>query len=177
MEYCFRRWKSRPITQCTRGHYSSVVRLAGQDDGQDGHLGRRWWMQENATSPRPTIDAVVSGAGADRLRQHDCVKREPWIAHGPGALKVPAGSKTGAFYVCLMGIARGSRSGGQHSGRWSCWRGRGGTGSRFGGGGNIASIQIPGMSVKGSAPPVPGRRPRSPGGFSDMQTIDDPSKS
>ena len=55
---------------------------------------------------------------------------------------------------------------------------RSGKGNGFGSGGNIAQIQIPGLSVKGGpnggAPTIagPGKRPRAPGGFSEMVTID-----
>jgi TonB family protein len=105
---------------------------------------------------------------------------------GPGGLKVPVGNKTGAFSISPEGNRAGSPDGvdgGILGGGVLGGGGSGGTGSGFGGGGNIASIQIPGVSVKGGAnrggPTIagPGRRPRSPGGFSDMQTIEDPGES
>jgi TonB family protein len=143
------------------------------------------WSIGDGTSPGPTINVPVSGAGANQLRNMIVLSANPGLP-GPGGLKVPAGSKTGAFSMSPDGNRAGSPDGvdgGVLGGGVAGGGGRGGTGSGFGGGGNIASIQIPGMSVKGGpntgAPTVagPGRRPRSPGGFSDMQTIDDPGES
>ena len=143
------------------------------------------WSIGDGTSPGPTINVPVSGAGANQLRNMIVLSANPGLP-GPGGIKVPAGSKTGAFSISPDGNRAGSPDGvdgGVLGGGVAGGGGRGGTGSGFGGGGNIASIQIPGMSVKGGpntgAPTVagPGRRPRSPGGFSDMQTIDDPGES
>ena len=143
------------------------------------------WSIGDGTNPGPTINVPVSGAGANQLRNMIVLSANPGLP-GPGGLKVPAGSKTGAFSMSPDGNRAGSPDGvdgGVLGGGVAGGGGRGGTGSGFGGGGNIASIQIPGMSVKGGpntgAPTVagPGRRPRSPGGFSDMQTIDDPGES
>jgi TonB family protein len=143
------------------------------------------WSIGDGKNPGPTINVPVSGAGANQLRNMIVLSANPGLP-GPGGLKVPAGSKTGAFSMSPDGNRAGSPDGGDDGvlgGGVAGGGGRGGTGSGFGGGGNIASIQIPGMSVKGGpntgAPTVagPGRRPRSPGGFSDMQTIDDPGES
>jgi len=143
------------------------------------------WSIGDGTSPGPTINVPVSGAGANQLRNMIVLSANPGLP-GPGGLKVPAGSKTGAFSMSPEGNRAGSPDGvdgGVLGGGVAGGGGRGGTGSGFGGGGNLASIQIPGMSVKGGpntgAPTIagPGRRPRSPGGFSDMQTIDDPGES
>ena len=143
------------------------------------------WSIGDGTSPGPTINVPVSGAGANQLRNMIVLSANPGLP-GPGGLKVPAGSKTGAFSMSPDGNRAGSPDGGDDGvlgGGVAGGGGRGGTGSGFGGGGNIASIQIPGMSVKGGANTGaatiagPGRRPRSPGGFSDMQAIDDPGES
>ena len=143
------------------------------------------WSIGDGTSPGPTINVPVGGAGANQLRNMIVLSANPGLP-GPGGLRVPPGSKTGAFSMSADGNRAGSpdgEDGGILGGGVPGGGGRGGTGSGFGGGGNIASIQIPGMSVKGGpntgAPTIagPGRRPRSPGGFSDMQTIDDPGES
>ena len=143
------------------------------------------WAIANGNNSAPTIDVPVTGAGSNALRNLVVLSADPGLP-GPGALKVPVGNKTGAFSISPDGNRAGSPDGidgGLLGGGVPGGGGSGGSGSGFGGGGNIASIQIPGLSVKGgrdgNVPTIAGagRRPRSPGGFSDMQTIEDPGES
>lgn len=144
-----------------------------------------WNIASDAGNPGPHINVPLDGAGSNQLRNMVVLSANPGLP-GPGGLAVPVGNKTGAFSISPDGNRAGSPDGvdgGILGGGVPGGGGTGGTGSGYGSGGNIASIQIPGLSVKGGpnskAPAVagPGRRPRSPGGFSDMQTIDDPGES
>jgi TonB family protein len=150
-----------------------------------------WNIASDAGTPGPLVNVPSADGASDRLRNLVVLSANPGLP-GPGGLKVPAGNKTGAFSISPEGNRAGSpdgSDGGEVGGGVLGGGGSGGTGSGFGGGGNIASIQIPGMSVKGgpngggsgiAGPGIaaPGKRPRSPsGGFSDMQTFEDPGES
>ncbi|MEW5976619.1 MAG: energy transducer TonB [Acidobacteriota bacterium] len=143
-----------------------------------------WSMGSDSGNPGPLINAPLGGGG-DQLRNIVVMSANPGLP-GPGGIQVPAGNRTGAFSVSPEGNRAGSPDGvdgGVLGGGVPGGGGSGKGGNGFGSGGNIAGIQIPGLSVKGgnpgSGPTVagPGRRPRSPGGFSDMVTIDDPGES
>jgi TonB family protein len=165
---------------------NSVARMSHLQAAMTAKMGTSpEWAIANGSNPGPTIDVSLSGAGSNQIRNMVVLSANPGLP-GPGALKVPVGNKTGAFSISPEGNRAGSPDGidgGILDGGVLGGGGSGGSGSGFGAGGNIASIQIPGISVKGgpqsSAPTVvgPGRRPRSPGGFSDMQTIEDPGES
>jgi hypothetical protein len=101
--------------------------------------------------------------------------------------QVPPGSRSGTFSISPEGNRAGSPDGEKGGILAGGTPGGGGSetgdGNGFGSGGSLASIQIPGISVKGgpneepSRVPGPGRRPRSGGGFTEMLTIDDPGES
>ncbi len=164
----------------------NTAQLSRLQAGMTSKLGTSIeWSMGDGKTPGPTINVPLTGAGSNQLRNMVVLSANPGLP-GPGGLKVPAGNKTGAFSMSPDGNRAGSPDGvddGVLGGGVPGGGGSGGSGSGFGGGGNIASIQIPGMSVKGGpnsgAATIagPGRRPRSPGGFSDMQTIEDPGES
>jgi TonB family protein len=143
-----------------------------------------WAIASQGENPGPVIQ--VSGAGLKSdLRNLVVLSANPGLP-GPGAVKVPAGNKSGAFSVSPEGNRAGSpdgEGGGILAGGTPGGGGSGGDGSGFGSGGSLANIQIPGISVKGGTSdelpkiPGPGRKPRSGRAFSDMLTIDDPGES
>jgi TonB family protein len=145
-----------------------------------------WAIGSDAGNPGPLLNIPEGSVGADQLRNVVVISASPGLP-GPGGLKVPAGNKTGGFSISPEGNRAGSPDGvdgGILGGGLPGGGGSGkGDGSGFGSGGNIAQIQIPGLSVKGGpnngAPTVvgPGKRPRAPSGFSEMVTIDDPGES
>jgi len=145
-----------------------------------------WNIGSDSGNPGPLINVPVDGTGNDRLRNLVVLSANPGLP-GPGGIKVPPGNKTGAFSISPEGNRAGSPDGldgGILGGGVLGGGGSGkGKGSGFGSGGNIAQIQIPGLSVKGGptsgSPTIagPGRRPRAPGGFSEMVTIEDPGES
>jgi TonB family protein len=145
-----------------------------------------WAIGSDAGNPGPLLNVPGGSAGADQLRNVVVLSANPGLP-GPGGLKVPPGNKTGGFSISPEGNRAGSPDGvdgGILGGGVPGGGGSGkGDGSGFGSAGNIARIQIPGLSVKGGSnngvPTVsgPGKRPRAPGGFSDMVTIDDPGES
>lgn len=95
----------------------------------------------------------------------------------PGSLKVPPGNRTGAFSISPDGNREGSPDGwdeGAVGGGVLGGGGTGGTGSGAGGGRDIASIQIPGLSVKGGAAGPLGVAAGKPQ-FTDMVTIEEPA--
>ena len=143
-----------------------------------------WSIASDAGNPGPLVNAPIGG---DSNQMHNLVvlSANPGLP-GPGGVKVPPGNRTGAFSISPEGNREGSPDGvegGVLGGGVPGGGGTGGTGSGYGGGGNIASLQIPGMSIKGGAntgaPAIsgPGKRPRAPGGFTEMETIEDPGES
>lgn len=144
-----------------------------------------WSVASDVGNPGPLIQ--VEGAGLkSELRNLVVLSANPGLP-GPGGIRVPPGSKSGAFSISPEGNRAGSpdgTEGGILGGGVPGGGGSGnGSGSGFGGGGSLADIQVPGISVKGgsnnelSPLPGPGRRPRSASGFSEMLTIDDPGDS
>jgi protein TonB len=143
-----------------------------------------WNIGSDSGNPGPLINVPSGSVGGDQLRNLVVLSANPGLP-GPGGIKVPAGNRTGAFSISPEGNRAGSPdgvdggllSGGVPGGGGS------GKGNGFGSGGNIAQIQIPGLSVKGGpnsgAPAIvgPGKRPHAGGGFSDMVTIEDPGES
>jgi TonB family protein len=99
-----------------------------------------------------------------------------------GGLRVPPGSRSGAFSISPEGNRAGSPDGvdeGSLGGGVPGGGGTGGTGSGAGGGRDIAQIRIPGLSVRGGGAQMP-----SPGvvgtvrpNFSEMVTIEEPAES
>lgn len=144
-----------------------------------------WSIGSDAGNPGPVIQ-VNGGALRSDLRNLVVLSANPGLP-GLGGIKVPPGNKSGAFSISPDGNRAGSPEGvdgGILAGGIPGGGGSGaGDGSGFGSGGNIANIQIPGVSVKGapndgvSTIAGPGERPRSLSGFSDMLTIDDPGES
>src|SRR5437867_9048182 len=145
-----------------------------------------WNIGSDSGNPGPLINVPAGISGNDELRNLVVLSANPGLP-GPGGIKVPPGNKTGAFSISPQGNREGSPDGvdgGILGGGVPGGGGSGkGKGSGFGSGGNIAQIQIPGLSVKGGptsgSPTIagPGRRPRAPGGFSEMVTIEDPGES
>ncbi len=142
-----------------------------------------WSIASDAGNPGPLI-SVPGGATGSDLRDLVVLSANPGLP-GRGGIKVPPGNKSGAFSISPEGNRAGSPDGvdGGILGGGVAGGGGSGNGDSFGSGGNIASIQIPGISVKGGpnsgVPTVvgPGKRPRAPGSFSDMVTIEDPGES
>ena len=145
-----------------------------------------WNIGSDSGNPGPLINMPAGISGNDELRNLVVLSANPGLP-GPGGIKVPPGNKTGAFSISPQGNREGSPDGvdgGILGGGVPGGGGSGkGNGSGFGSGGNIAQIQIPGVSVKGGpssgVPGIagPGRRPRALGGFSEMVTIEDPGES
>ena len=143
-----------------------------------------WSIGSDSGNPGPLINVPSGPVGGDQLRNLVVLSANPGLP-GPGGIKVPPGNRTGAFSISPEGNRAGSPDGvdGGILGGGVPGGGGSGKGNGFGSGGNIAQIQIPGLSVKGGpnggAPTIagPGKRPRAPGGFSEMVTIDDPGES
>lgn len=144
-----------------------------------------WSIGSDAGNPGPSINVDGANLRSD-LRNLVVLSACPGLP-GPGGIRVPPGNKSGAFSISPEGNRAGSpdgEAGGTLAGGIP-GGGGGGTedGGGFGSGGNLANIQIPGISVKGgpndgtTAIAGPGKRPRSVSGFSDMLTIDDPGES
>ena len=143
-----------------------------------------WSIASDAGNPGPLINAPIGG-DSNQLHNMVVLSANPGLP-GPGGVKVPPGNKTGAFSISPEGNREGSpdgEEGGTLGGGVPGGGGTGGTGSGYGGGRNIASIQVPGLSIKGGANTGgaaiagPGKRPRTPGGFTEMETIEDPGES
>jgi len=143
-----------------------------------------WSIGSDSGNPGPLINVPSGSAAGDQLRNLVVLSANPGLP-GPGGIKVPAGNRTGAFSISPEGNRAGSPDGvdGGLLGGGVPGGGGSGKGNGFGSGGNIAQIQIPGLSVKGgpngSAPAIagPGKRPHGAGGFSEMVTIEDPGES
>lgn len=143
-----------------------------------------WSIASDAGNPGPLVNAPIGG-DSNQLHNMVVLSANPGLP-GPGGVKVPPGNKTGAFSISPEGNREGSpdgEEGGTLGGGVPGGGGTGGTGSGYGGGRNIASIQVPGLSIKGGANTGgaaiagPGKRPRTPGGFTEMETIEDPGES
>jgi TonB family protein len=144
-----------------------------------------WSIASDTGNPGPVIQVEGAGLKSD-LRNLVVLSANPGLP-GPGGVRVPPGNRSGAFSISPEGNRAGSpdgEEGGILAGGTPGGGGSGtGDGNGFGSGGSLASIQIPGISVKGgpgeepSRVPGPGRRPRSVGGFTEMLTIDDPGES
>jgi periplasmic protein TonB len=143
-----------------------------------------WNIGSDSGNPGPLINVPSGPVGEDQLRNLVVLSANPGLP-GPGGIKVPPGNRTGAFSISPEGNREGSPDGvdGGLLGGGVPGGGGSGKGNGFGSGGNIAQIQIPGLSVKGgpnkATPTIagPGKRPHSAGGFSDMVTIEDPGES
>ncbi|MFN8007583.1 MAG: energy transducer TonB [Terriglobia bacterium] len=143
-----------------------------------------WSIASDAGNPGPLVNAPIGG-DSNQLHNLVVLSANPGLP-GPGSIKVPPGNKTGAFSISPEGNREGSPDGvegGELGGGVPGGGGTGGRGSGFGGGGNIASIQVPGLSIKGGGgaggPAIagPGKRPHGSGGFTEMETIEDPGES
>ena len=129
-----------------------------------------WSIAADAGNPGPVIQVEGSSLKSD-LRNLVVLSANPALP-GPGGIRVPPGNRSGTVSISPEGNRAGSpdgEEGGILAGGTPGGGGSGtGDGSGFGSGGSLASIQIPGISVKGgpndesSRVPGPGRRPRSP---------------
>ncbi len=145
-----------------------------------------WKIGSGGGSSGPSVNVPGTLEGNGQLRNLVVLSANPGLP-GPGGIRVPPGNKTGEFSISPDGNRAGSPDGvdgGELGGGVPGGGGSGkGNGSGFGSGGNIAQIQIPGVSVKGgtagNGPAIagPGKRPRSSAGFSEMVTIDEPGES
>jgi periplasmic protein TonB len=143
-----------------------------------------WNIGSDSGNPGPLINVPTGPVEPDQLRNMVVLSANPGLP-GPGGIKVPPGNRTGAFSISPEGNRAGSPDGidGGLLGGGVPGGGGSGKGNGFGSGGNIAQIQIPGLSIKGGpnngTPAIagPGKRPRAPAGFSEMVTIEDPGES
>ncbi len=145
-----------------------------------------WKIGAEAENLTPLVNVPGALQGNGQLHNMVVLSANPGLP-GPGGIRVPPGNRTGEFSISPDGNRAGSPNGidsGELGGGVPGGGGSGkGSGDGYGSGGNIAQIQIPGLSVQGgkygSDPTLagPGRRPRSAVVFSEMTTIDEPGES
>jgi protein TonB len=145
-----------------------------------------WKIGPDSDSSTPFVNVPGALEGNGNLRNLVVLSANPGLP-GPGGIRVPPGNRTGEFSISPDGNRTGSPNGidgGELDGGVPGGGGSGkGSGNGYGSGGDIAQIQIPGVSVQGGHPDEtptiagPGRRPRASVTFSKMVTIDEPGDS